>query len=79
MRQEESVWLIFCMNNDLLDCILLANKGLSTINFREEDEKFNVWVAYLNLEHKYGSMDSLEAAFLRAIQESKSNYTISSI
>ena len=53
---------------------IVANKALNTINFREEDEKFNVWVAWLNLEHKYGSMESLEAAFLRAIQESKSNY-----
>ena len=46
-------------------------RALKMISFREEDEKYNVWVALLNLEHKYGSMPSLEALFKRAILESK--------
>ncbi|KAK9823324.1 hypothetical protein WJX72_001906 [[Myrmecia] bisecta] len=33
----------------------VAEKALKTINYREEAEKFNVWVAYLNLENLYGS------------------------
>lgn len=28
---------------------------METINLREENEKLNVWVAYFNLESKYGS------------------------
>ena len=37
---------------------------------REEAEKFNVWVALLNLEATYGSPpeDALMAAFNRALQ-----------
>jgi hypothetical protein len=34
-------------------------------------EKFNVWLALLNMEHKYGSMETLETAFARAVAESK--------
>ena len=31
----------------------VADRALKTINFREEQEKFNVWVARLNLENLY--------------------------
>ena len=34
-------------------------------------EKYNVWAAYLNMEYKYGTKDTLEAVFKRAVQESK--------
>ena len=30
-----------------------------------------MWVALLNLEHKYGTMESLEALFKQAILQSK--------
>jgi hypothetical protein len=30
-------------------------RALQTINFREEVEKLNVWIAYLNLENVYGN------------------------
>jgi rRNA biogenesis protein RRP5 len=33
----------------------VAQKALKTINFREEREKMNVWIALLNLENLYGS------------------------
>jgi hypothetical protein len=35
--------------------VLLYGRALETINFREESEKLNVWVAYLNLENVYGT------------------------
>ena len=34
-------------------------------------EKFNVWMALLNMELKYGTSQSLEKAFARAVAESK--------
>lgn len=34
---------------------LFLSRALRTINFREENEKLNIWVAYFNLENKYGS------------------------
>lgn len=36
--------------------------------FREEQEKLNVWVAILNLENMYGTQESLQKVFERAIQ-----------
>jgi hypothetical protein len=36
--------------------------------YREEQEKLNVWVAFLNLENMYGSQESLSKVFERAVQ-----------
>ena len=33
----------------------IAERALRTIDFREEEEKMNLWIAYVNLEHKYGN------------------------
>ncbi|XP_077102303.1 protein RRP5 homolog [Siphateles boraxobius] len=46
----------------------VAERALKTISFREEQEKLNVWVAMLNLENMYGTPDSLQKIFERAIQ-----------
>ena len=44
-----------------------AERGLQTIDFREDSERFNVWVAYLNTENAYGSEDSTLAVLGRAL------------
>ncbi len=41
----------------------IARRALSTVNFREEAEKLNVWIALMNLENVYGTEESLESAF----------------
>jgi rRNA biogenesis protein RRP5 len=41
----------------------VAKRALNTINFREEKEKLNVWIALMNLENVYGSDESLESVF----------------
>ena len=38
---------------------------------REEQEKLNVWVAYLNLENMYGSHESLIQLFERALKHNE--------
>jgi len=45
----------------------VVEKGLTSISFREESEKFNIWVAFLNLEKMYGTKESLQQVFERAI------------
>ncbi|KAJ1553498.1 rRNA biogenesis protein rrp5, partial [Nowakowskiella sp. JEL0078] len=45
----------------------IAERALNTISFREEQEKMNVWVAYLNLENTYGSKETLQKVFERSI------------
>lgn len=49
----------------------IAEKALRSINFKEEGEKLNVWMAYVNMEYKYGDMVSLDSVFKRAVAESK--------
>ncbi|XP_047328490.1 rRNA biogenesis protein RRP5 [Impatiens glandulifera] len=48
----------------------IAERALKTINFREESEKLNIWVAYLNLENKHGNPpeDAVSGLFHRALQ-----------
>ena len=40
--------------------------ALKQINYREFDEKLNVWLAYINLEYKYGDEKSLNT-YLRGL------------
>ncbi|OAR05867.1 hypothetical protein LLEC1_06397, partial [Akanthomyces lecanii] len=46
----------------------VAERAIRTINIREETEKLNVWVAYLNLEVAYGTKTTIEEVFKRACQ-----------
>ena len=45
----------------------VAERALKTINFREEKEKFNIWIAYMNLENRFGTPESLQKIFERAV------------
>ncbi|KAG8983815.1 rRNA biogenesis protein rrp5, partial [Tulasnella sp. 427] len=44
----------------------IGRRALETINFREEQEKMNVWVALLNLEIAYGTPESVQSVFAEA-------------
>ncbi|CAD6934448.1 unnamed protein product [Tilletia controversa] len=46
----------------------VAQRALKVINYREEQEKLNVWIALLNLEDRFGSEDSLDTTFKEAVQ-----------
>jgi rRNA biogenesis protein RRP5 len=41
----------------------IGRRALQTINFREEQEKLNVWIALLNLENVYGTDETLDTTF----------------
>lgn len=47
---------------DVAKARAVAERALKTINYREEGEKFNIWVAWLNLENAYGSPNPEDAA-----------------
>ena len=42
---------------------VVPQRALKTINFREEQEKFNVWIAWLNLENTYGTTEAYDQLF----------------
>ncbi|EZA53869.1 RRP5-like protein [Ooceraea biroi] len=46
----------------------IARRAIRTINFREENERLNVWNAWLNLESRYGSAESLNDVFQEAVR-----------
>ena len=46
----------------------IGERALETINYREEQEKLNIWIAMLNLENTFGSEESLEKVFKRSCQ-----------
>ena len=46
----------------------VAQRAFKTINFREEQERLNVWIALLNLENIYGTEQTVEDAFKDAVR-----------
>jgi len=44
----------------------IAERAIKHINYTEDSERFNVWVAYINLECQFGTPDTLAALFKRA-------------
>lgn len=52
--------------SELANARKVAERAIKTINMREETEKLNVWIAYLNLEVAYGTDESVEDVFKRA-------------
>lgn len=44
----------------------IADRALKVINFRNEKEKSNIWTAYMNLEHNFGTPDILQSVFERS-------------
>ncbi|KAI9142050.1 hypothetical protein BKA69DRAFT_1037920 [Paraphysoderma sedebokerense] len=45
----------------------IAKRALKTIHYREEVEKLNVWVAWLNLENQFGDEQSLQKVVEQAV------------
>jgi len=50
----------------------IGRRAFKTINFREEQERLNVWIALLNLENVYGTDDSLDTTFKEAARANDS-------
>jgi len=46
----------------------VAQRAIKTINFREEQERLNVWTALLNLENIYGTEKTIEDTFKDAVR-----------
>jgi len=46
----------------------IGERALKTINFREEGEKMNIWVALMNLENTYGGEEALMKLVEKALQ-----------
>jgi rRNA biogenesis protein RRP5 len=47
---------------------VIGKKAIETINMTLTKEKFNVWIAFLNLENMYGTKESFENIFEDAVK-----------
>lgn len=50
----------------------VGRRALKAINFREEQERLNVWIALLNLEVTYGTEATLDSVFKEAARANDS-------
>lgn len=48
----------------------LAERAIATISFREQHEKFNIWIAWINIENMYGTEDTTREVFQKAMAQS---------
>lgn len=46
----------------------IGERALKTINYKEEQEKMNIWIALMNLENNYGSDETMAGVLKRALQ-----------
>lgn len=71
-RDSSSLWVQYMafqlQLSDIEEARKIAERALKEISIREQEEKMNVWVAYLNLENAYGSDETVEEIFKRACE-----------
>ncbi|KAJ2993476.1 hypothetical protein NUW58_g1830 [Xylaria curta] len=62
-------YMVFQMQvSELAKAREVAERAVATINSTEETEKLNAWIAYLNLEVRFGNDDTVDSVFKRACQ-----------
>lgn len=62
-------YMVFHMqSNEFHRARLVARKAFKKISFRDGEELFNVWLALLNLELRYGDKDTFDAVLAEALQ-----------
>jgi rRNA biogenesis protein RRP5 len=55
-------------SSELAGARKVADRAVTTINSSEETEKLNAWIAYLNLEVRFGTEETVDEVFKRACQ-----------
>nr|CCA14782.1 rRNA biogenesis protein rrp5 putative [Albugo laibachii Nc14] len=70
--QDAYLWIRYMAFHISLQEVQLARdvamRATRMIAFRDEKEKLNVWIAYLNLEHDFGDAESFQRVLHSAIQ-----------
>lgn len=70
--QDAYLWIRYMAFHVSLQEVQLARdvamRATRMIAFRDEKEKLNVWIAYLNLEHDFGDAESFQRVLQSALQ-----------
>ncbi|XP_055612693.1 protein RRP5 homolog [Uranotaenia lowii] len=62
-------YMVFHMESAEIDkARAVARRAIKAINFREEGERLNVWLALLNLELRYETVETFKEVLVEAIQ-----------
>ena len=46
----------------------IAERAVKSVSISNEEDKLNIWVAYMNLENNFGDQKTLEAITKRALE-----------
>ena len=46
----------------------IAERAVKSVNMTAEEDKLNIWIAYMNLENKFGTQESMSEVVRRALE-----------
>ena len=46
----------------------VAERAVKSVTISNEEDKFNIWVAYMNLENNFGTKDTMQSVIKRALE-----------
>jgi rRNA biogenesis protein RRP5 len=46
----------------------IAERAVKSVSMTSEEEKFNIWVAYMNLENNFGTKETMQSVVKRALE-----------
>jgi rRNA biogenesis protein RRP5 len=46
----------------------VAERAVKSVSISNEEDKFNIWIAYMNLENNFGNQKTLESIVKRALE-----------
>ena len=46
----------------------IAERAVKSVSISNEEDKFNIWVAYMNLENNFGNKDTMQSVIKRALE-----------
>ena len=69
---SSAIWIEYMayqmQSSDLAGARKVAERAINTVNSTEETEKLNAWIGYINLELQFGTDETLDEVFKRALQ-----------
>ncbi len=46
----------------------IAERAVKSVSITSEEDKFNIWVAYMNLENNFGNKETMQSVVKRALE-----------
>jgi rRNA biogenesis protein RRP5 len=46
----------------------IGERAVKSVSMTSEEDKFNIWVAYMNLENNFGTKETMQSVVKRALE-----------